>query len=78
MDSEYYILLEERNPACKNDKFLYAVGSASYTTVVRPCIQLTSPTSAELLVLSASCGGMQELSAPYWVVIPLCACRSPD
>jgi hypothetical protein len=39
--------------------------SAFYTTVERPCPLLASPPSAELLVLSASCGGMLDLSVSY-------------
>jgi len=64
MNSDYYILFEERNPAQKNPEQIYVFHEFG---ILHHCGKTLSsadpPTSAELLVLSASCGGMLELSA---------------
>ena len=77
MDSDYYILFEERNPAQKNPEQIYVFYEFG---ILHDCDKTLSsadpPTSAELLVLSASCGGMLDLSASCWVIVPLCASRS--
>jgi len=66
MDSDYYILFKKRNPAQKNPEQISVVYEFGIQhDCGKTLSSADSPTSAGLLVLSAFCGGMLELSVSY-------------